>query len=94
VDIPDGVTSVEANNMVQAYAELVRAYGLANNVNKAYCKCILKACDDKCMSVIADPIVRYANETVISLLTDMEDCYAFVSPIELVEKLQARDLVV
>jgi hypothetical protein len=62
----------------------MRAYRLANNVDKACCKSILDAFDDKFLAARADLVVRYANETAISLITHLKDCYAFISPIELV----------
>jgi hypothetical protein len=36
----------------------------------------------------ADPVVRYANETAISLITHLKECYAFISPIELVDNYE------
>jgi hypothetical protein len=62
----------------------MRAYRLANNVDKACCKVILDAFDDKFLTARADPIVRYTNETAISLITHLKECYAFISPLELV----------
>jgi hypothetical protein len=60
------------------------AHRLANNVDKACCKSILDDFDDKFLAARADPVVRYANETAISLITHLKDCYAFISPIKLV----------
>jgi hypothetical protein len=62
----------------------MRAYRLANNVDKACCKSILDAFDDKFIAARSDSVVRYANKTAISLITHFKDCYAFISPIELV----------
>jgi hypothetical protein len=62
----------------------MRAYRLANNVDKACCKSILDAFDEKFLPARADPVVRYAKETAISLITHLKDFYAFISPIELV----------
>ena len=83
--IPDAATDLEAKIIMQEHAEQLRAYRLANNVDKACCIVILETCDDKYFAARADPIVRYANETAISLITHLKDCYAFISPIELVE---------
>jgi hypothetical protein len=44
---PAEATPVEAQNLVLAHAEEMRAYRLANNVDKACCKSILDAFDDK-----------------------------------------------
>jgi hypothetical protein len=62
----------------------MRAYILANNVDKACCKSILDAFDDKFLAARANPVVRYVNETAISRITHLKECYAFISPIELV----------
>jgi hypothetical protein len=62
----------------------MRAYRVANNVDKACCKSILDAFDDKFLAARADPVVRYANETATSLITHLKECYAFISPTELV----------
>jgi hypothetical protein len=45
--IPADATLVAAQNLVLAHAEDMRAYRLANNVDKACCKSILDAFDDK-----------------------------------------------
>jgi hypothetical protein len=82
--IPEEATPVAAQNLVLAHAEEMRAYKLVNNVDKACCKSILDAFDDKLLAARADPVVRYSNETAISLITHLKDCYAFISPIELV----------
>jgi hypothetical protein len=82
--IPAKATPLAAQNLTLAHAEDMRAYRLANNVDKACCKSILDAFDDKFLAARADPVVRYANETAISLTTYLKDCYAFISPIELV----------
>jgi hypothetical protein len=82
--IPADATPVAAHNLVLAHAEEMRAYILANNVDKACCKSILDAFDDKFLAARADPVVRYANETAITLITHLKECYAFISPIELV----------
>jgi hypothetical protein len=60
------------------------AHRLANNVEKACCKSIFDAFDNKFLAARADSVVRYGNETDISLITHLKDCYAFISPIELV----------
>jgi hypothetical protein len=75
---------VAAQNLIHAHEEERRAYILANNVNKACCKAILDAFDEKFLAARAGPIVRYANETAISLIAHLKECYAFISPIELV----------
>jgi hypothetical protein len=77
-------TPLAAQNLILAHAEERRAYRLANNVNKACCKSIFDAFDDKFLAARAYPVVRYANETAISLITHLKDCYALISPIELV----------
>jgi hypothetical protein len=84
VDIPDGAKSVAAAIMVQEHAELLRAYRLANNVDKVCCKCIIKAFDDKFLSAQVDPRVWYEKVTLISFLSHLKYCYAFISPIELI----------
>jgi hypothetical protein len=70
--------------LIQEHSEEMRAYRLANNVEKACCKAILDAFDDKLLAARADPIDRYANEMAISLITNLKECYEFLSPIELV----------
>jgi hypothetical protein len=75
---------VAAQNSILPHAEKMRAYRLATNVDKACCKSILGAFDDKFLATRADPVVRYANKTAISPVTHLKDCYAFISPIELV----------
>jgi hypothetical protein len=82
--IPDEATPVVAKILIQEHGEEMRAYRLANNVDKACCKSILDAFDDTFLAEQADPIVRYANETAILLITNLNECYAFISPIELV----------
>jgi hypothetical protein len=77
-------TPVASQNLVFAHAEEMRAYRLANNVDKACCKSILDAFDDKFLADRANPVVRYANETALTLITHLKECYAFISPIELV----------
>jgi hypothetical protein len=77
-------TPVAAQNLIMAHVEEMRAYRLATNVDKACCKSILDAFDHKFLAARADPVVRYANETAISLITHLKDFYAFNSPIELV----------
>jgi hypothetical protein len=72
-DIPDGVDTVKANIMIQEHGELLWAYRLANNVDKACVKLLLDAFDFKFMSTRADPIIRYANETAISLITHLKE---------------------
>jgi hypothetical protein len=62
----------------------MRAYRLANNIEKACCKAIIDAFDNKFIAARAVPVVRYANETAISLITHLKECYAFISPIEIV----------
>jgi hypothetical protein len=84
-EIPDAATPVAAQNFIHAHAEDIRAYRLATNVDKACCKAILDAFYDKFLAARADPIVRYANETAISIITHLKERYAFISPIELVE---------
>jgi hypothetical protein len=83
-DIPDAATPVAAQNLIHAHAENMRAYRLANTVDNACCKAILDAFDDKFLAARADPIVRYANETAISLITHLKECFAFIPSIELV----------
>jgi hypothetical protein len=83
-EIPDAATPVAAQNLMHAHAEDMRAYRLTNNVDKACCKAILDAFDEKFLAARADPIVRYANEIAISLVTHLKECYAFISPIQLV----------
>jgi hypothetical protein len=81
--IPAEATPVASQNLILAHAEKMRAYRrLANNVDKACCKSILDAFDDKFLAARADPVVRYANETDISLITYLKEWYAFISPIE------------
>jgi hypothetical protein len=82
--ITDEATPVAATIVTQEHGEELRAYRLANNVDKACCKSIVDAFDDKFLAARAYPIVRYANETAISLITHLRECYAFISPIELV----------
>jgi hypothetical protein len=84
VEIPDAATPVAVQNLIRVHAENMRAYRLANNVDKACCKAILDSFDDKVLAARADPVVRYKNETSISLITHLKECYAFISPIELV----------
>jgi hypothetical protein len=79
---------VAAQNLIHDHAENMRAYRLANNVDKACCKAIIDDFDDKFLAARDDPIVRYANETSISLITHLKECYAFISPIELVENYE------
>jgi hypothetical protein len=62
MDITDGASSVEASIILHEHAEQLRAYRLSNNVDKAYCKCILEAYYDKFLSSRADPIIRYTSE--------------------------------
>jgi hypothetical protein len=81
---PADATPVAAQNLILAHAEDMRAYRLANNIDNACCKSILDDFDDKFLAAQADPVVRYANETAISIITHLKDCYAFISPIELV----------
>jgi hypothetical protein len=81
---PADATPVAAQNIMLAHAEDMRAYSLANNVDKACCKSILDAFDDKFLAARSDPVVRYANETALTLIKHLKDCYAFISPIELV----------
>jgi hypothetical protein len=66
-------TPVAAHNLVLAHAEEMRAYILANNVDKACCKSILDAFDDKFLAARADPVVRYANETALTLITHLKE---------------------
>jgi hypothetical protein len=82
--IPADATGVAAQHLFLAHAEEMRAYRLANNVDKACCKSILDAFDDKFLAARADPVVRYANETALTLITHLKECYAFISPIDLV----------
>jgi hypothetical protein len=84
VTIPAEATPVAAQNLILAHAENMWAYRLANNVDKACCKSIFDAFDDKFLAARADHAVIYANETAISLITHLKECYAFISPIELV----------
>jgi hypothetical protein len=77
-------TPVAAQNLILTHTEDMRAYRLANNVYKACCKSILDAFDNKFLAARADPVVRYANEKAISLIKHLKDCYAVISPIELV----------
>jgi hypothetical protein len=72
VEIPDAATPVEAQKLMHSHAENMRAYRLANNVYKACCKAILNDFDDKFLAARGDPIVRYANETAISLITHLK----------------------
>jgi hypothetical protein len=88
VTIPVEATPMAAQNLVLAHAEEMLAYRLANNVDKACCKSILDAFDDKFLAAPADPVVRYANEIAISLITNLKYCYAFISPIELVSNYE------
>jgi hypothetical protein len=71
-EIPDGANTIEANIILQENGELLQAYRLANNFDKTCVKLLLNAFDDKFMSTRADPIVRYANETTISLITHLK----------------------
>jgi hypothetical protein len=71
-EIPNAATPVAAKILIQEHGEAMRAYRLANNVNKARCKAILDAFDDKFLAARADPIVRYANETAISFITQIK----------------------
>jgi hypothetical protein len=71
--IPSDVTAVAAQNLVLAHAEEMRAYRLANNVDKACCKSILDVLDDKFLAARADPVVRYANETALTLITHLKE---------------------
>jgi hypothetical protein len=64
-EIPDAATPVASKILVQEHGDQMRAYRLANNVDKACCKAILDAFDDKFLVARADPIARYANETAI-----------------------------
>jgi hypothetical protein len=66
-------TPVAAQNLVLAHAEEIRAYRLANNVDKACCKSILDAFDDKLLAARADPVVRYANETALTIITHLKE---------------------
>jgi hypothetical protein len=86
--IPAEATPVAAHNLILAHAEKMRAYRLANNVDKACCKSIRDAFDDKFLTARADPVVRYAKQTAISLITHLKECYAFISPIELVSNYE------
>jgi hypothetical protein len=83
-EIPEAATPVAAQTLIHVHAENIRAYRLANIIDKACCKAILDAFDDKFLAARADLIVRYANETAILLITHLKECYAFMSPIELV----------
>jgi hypothetical protein len=71
--IPADATPVAAQNLVLAHAEEMRAYRLANNVDKACCNSILDAFDDKFLAARADPVVRYANETALTLITHLKE---------------------
>jgi hypothetical protein len=71
--IPADVTQVTAQHLFLAHAEEMRAYRLANNVDKACCKSILDAFDDKFLTARADPVVRYANETALKLITHLKE---------------------
>jgi hypothetical protein len=82
--IPAEATPVAAQNLILAHAEKSSAYRLANNVDKVCCKSIIDAFDDKFLAARANPVVRYANKTDISLIAHLKDCYEFISPIELV----------
>jgi hypothetical protein len=73
--LPSDATPVAAQNLVLSHAEEMRAYRLANNVDKACCKSILDAFDNKFLAARADPIVRYANETALTLITHLKECY-------------------
>jgi hypothetical protein len=42
---------------------------------------MIDALDDNILAARADPIVRFANETAISLITHLKECYAFIPPI-------------
>jgi hypothetical protein len=72
-EIPDAATPVAAQNLIHTHAEEIRAYRLANNVNKSCCKAILDTFDDKFIAARADPIVRYANETDILLISHLKE---------------------
>jgi hypothetical protein len=71
--IPDGADTVKANIMIQEHGEIIWSYHLGINVDNACVKLLLDAFDDKFMSARADPIVRYANETAISLITHLKE---------------------
>jgi hypothetical protein len=86
--ILDGATTVKANTMIQENGDILGFYCLVNNVDNACVKLLLDAFDDKFMSAQADPIIRYANETTISLITQLKEWYAFISPIELVDNYE------
>jgi hypothetical protein len=73
---------------MQEHGEEMRAYRLANNVDKACCKAILDAFNYKFLAARAYIIVRYANETAILLITHLKECYAFISHIELVDNYE------
>jgi hypothetical protein len=75
---------VAAQTLALAHAEEMRAYRLANNVDKACCKSIVDAFDDKFLADRADPVVIYANETALTLITHLKECYAFISSIDIV----------
>jgi hypothetical protein len=83
-EIPDAATPVTAKILIQEHGEEMQAYILANNVDKACYKAVFDAFDDKFLVARVDPIVRYANETAILLITHLKECYAFILPIELV----------
>jgi hypothetical protein len=86
--IPAEATPVAAQNIVLDHAEEMRAYRLANNVDKACCKSILDAFDDKFLAARAGPVMRYANETALTLITHLKEYYAFISPIDLMATYQ------
>jgi hypothetical protein len=75
---------VAVQNLIHAPAENMRAYILSNSGDKACCKSIIDTFDEKFLTARADPVVRYANETSISLITHLKESYAFIAPIELV----------
>jgi hypothetical protein len=77
-------TPVAAKNLVLAHTEEMRANRLANNIDKAYCKSILDAFNDKFLAARANPVVRYANKIALTLITHLKECYAFIYPIEIV----------
>jgi hypothetical protein len=60
-EIPDAATPVAAKILIQKHGEEMRAYRLENNVDKACCKAILDAFDDKFLAARAGLIVKYAN---------------------------------
>jgi hypothetical protein len=72
-EIPDAATPVAEQNLICAHAENMRAYRLANNVDKACFKAILDYFDDKFLAARADPAMRYDNETAISLITHLKE---------------------